>query len=221
MSFLELGNATVDDKGYVMDKFRDDFFQKMRSKTENRTCFDCQSRNPSWVSLSYAIFICLNCSSDHRKMGVHISFVRSADLDKFSPSQLLRMNIGGNLRARNYFKQIYGIQFSAKSRDYAISSFGSQYKQILDKEVNVTLQISVPLEKSTSNDDSFCKGPNSCDTHSVAYLELDNKDNLNSAMNSSLKVRQYSAQTQRGLLIKGKRLDADFDFDLFISNKSK
>ncbi|OII78011.1 hypothetical protein cand_036590 [Cryptosporidium andersoni] len=221
MSFLELGSATVDDKGYVMDKFRDDFFQKMRSKAENRTCFDCQSRNPSWVSISYAIFICLNCSSDHRKMGVHISFVRSADLDKFSPSQLLRMNIGGNLRARNYFKQIYGTQFSAKSRDYAISSFGSQYKQILDKEVNITLQISVPSEKSTSNDDSPCKGSNSCDTHNVDYLELDNKDSLNSVMNSSLKVRQYSAQTQRGLLIKGKRLDADFDFDLFISNTSK
>eukprot|EP00927_Polykrikos_kofoidii_P022761 TRINITY_DN21151_c0_g1_i2.p1 TRINITY_DN21151_c0_g1~~TRINITY_DN21151_c0_g1_i2.p1 ORF type:complete len:296 (-),score=66.84 TRINITY_DN21151_c0_g1_i2:170-1057(-) len=105
-------------------------------KNENRTCFECAGRNPTWISITYGVYLCLDCSGEHRRKGVHISFVRSVDMDKFTPENMVQMAVGGNGKAWNYFKQqgMGKTSDAGRAVDYN-SKITLRYRQQLEKEV--------------------------------------------------------------------------------------
>lgn len=54
----------------------------------NSTCADCGARNPSWASWSLGIFLCMRCATIHRKLGTHISKVKSLSMDTWTNEQV-------------------------------------------------------------------------------------------------------------------------------------
>ena len=67
-------------------------FQEMLSvmlrEEENKYCVDCDAKGPRWASWNLGVFLCIKCAGIHRKLGVHISRVKSINLDQWTFEQI-------------------------------------------------------------------------------------------------------------------------------------
>jgi hypothetical protein len=110
-----------------------EIFRELQTNKENFRCVDCGRSGAQWASVSHGVFICLECSGQHRNLGVHISFVRSITLDSWSASQLTLMGLGGNKRFKDFI-QSYTFQPDASIQTKYCSKAAEYYRDLLKSE---------------------------------------------------------------------------------------
>lgn len=74
------------------------------AKPGNKTCADCNGRNPRWASISLGVFVCIRCCGLHRALGTHISKMKSTTLDKWTPQMFLIFESIDNDIANTYWE---------------------------------------------------------------------------------------------------------------------
>ena len=66
----------------------------MLQDDDNKHCVDCDNKDPKWASCNLGVFLCASCAGIHRTLGVHISKVKSVDMDYDWTLQQLVVSIG-------------------------------------------------------------------------------------------------------------------------------
>jgi len=137
--------------------------KEIRSQCGNNICVECGKLNPQWISVTYGIWMCIECSGKHRLLGLHLSQIKSITMDKWTEKEIEKIQHGGNKNFKDFieshsafnsqwtFEERYQSQLMALYRDkLTMESAGEIW---IEEESPIYLQMKSqvqPLSNGTS-----------------------------------------------------------------------
>ncbi|KAM9838466.1 stromal membrane-associated protein 2 [Aulostomus maculatus] len=118
---------------------------------ENKFCADCESKGPRWASWNLGIFICIRCAGIHRNLGVHISKVKSVNLDQWTQEQVQCVQEMGNAKAKRLYEAFLPECFQRPETDQSAEILirdKYEKKKYMDKVIDIQM---LRKEKSCDN----------------------------------------------------------------------
>ncbi|XP_033346206.1 stromal membrane-associated protein 1 [Bombus vosnesenskii] len=106
----------------IQEKCQNLLIQMLRDE-DNKYCVDCDAKGPRWASWNLGIFLCIRCAGIHRNLGVHISKVKSVNLDTWTPEQVVSLQQMGNSRARAVYEANLPDSFRRPQTVCSLESF--------------------------------------------------------------------------------------------------
>ncbi|XP_013793646.1 stromal membrane-associated protein 1-like [Limulus polyphemus] len=120
----------------IQEKCQTILCQLLREE-DNKYCVDCDAKGPRWASWNLGIFLCIRCAGIHRNLGVHISRVKSVNLDTWTPEQVGLLQGMGNSKARAIYEANLPDNFNRPQSDSLLETFVRdkyEHKRFIAKE---------------------------------------------------------------------------------------
>ncbi|KAG8005109.1 Stromal membrane-associated protein 2 [Nibea albiflora] len=122
---------------------------------ENKFCADCESKGRRTVQDghhgTWASSVCIRCAGIHRNLGVHISKVKSVNLDQWTQEQVQCVQEMGNAKAKRLYEAFLPECFQRPETDQSAEIFiRDKYdkKKYMDKVIDIQM---LRKEKSCDN----------------------------------------------------------------------
>lgn len=96
---------------------------RLLKEEENKYCADCEAKGPRWASWNLGVFLCIRCAGIHRNLGVHLSRVKSVNLDTWTPEQVQHMRVIGNCVGKAVYEASLPDHFRRPQTDSALEAF--------------------------------------------------------------------------------------------------
>ncbi|XP_075709297.1 stromal membrane-associated protein 2 isoform X2 [Rhinoderma darwinii] len=121
-------------------------------REENKFCADCQAKGPRWASWNIGVFVCIRCAGVHRNLGVHISRVKSVNLDQWTQEQIQCMEEMGNRKAKRLYEAFLPDSFIRPQTDQAVETF---IRDKYEKKKHMDRSVDLNAFKSHRKDESL------------------------------------------------------------------
>ena len=204
--------------------------EKLSNEEDNKKCFDCENQPARWTSLNNGIYLCHECSEEHKNIESGINIVKSITLEQWNKNQLNLMKIGGNKRLKKFLED-NNVPKNIDKKTLYNSKLMVYYRKLLKSEAEGELLLEqIPSKEElwesyleNSNNNSNNNNLNFNMNFNTNINEDDNNLNINNQNNNNIVYYDNDTNNQfvNGHLIDYPQSSIKIDEDQYIIAKEK